>query len=168
MAEDVARVARRVSEAVECGGKNLDLSSCHLTTFPDALYLTLGSVSQELRSISLAKNEFKSLSGKLFLLFSNLQDLNLEDNQLAKLPCEISSSLKLRNLNLCKNKFETFPTELTQIKCLENINLDGNQIKNVPLEELNKMPHLSSVSVKDNPVDKESLNACTVKFKLNM
>ncbi|KAM5142292.1 leucine-rich repeat-containing protein 20 isoform 1-T2 [Mantella aurantiaca] len=166
MAEAVARVARKVNEVVESGGHRLDLSSCSLNSFPTGLYLAMSTVSDEISSISLANNEIKSLAGKFFTTFRNLEELDLQGNLLEKLPVEACLLPNLKKIDLSRNKFEAFPEELTRIQCIENINLEGNQIKDIPVDELNKMSRLSSVNVKSNPINKESVNLCAVKFEL--
>ncbi|XP_075072695.1 leucine-rich repeat-containing protein 20 [Mixophyes fleayi] len=168
MAEAVARVARRVNEVVENGGHHLDLSSCALNAFPTGLYLPINAVADKIYSISLANNELKSLMGKFFTTFKELQELNLEGNLFERLPDEASSLCNLKVINLSRNKLDKFPDELTKIQSIESINLEGNQIKDIPVETLNNMPHLSLVNVKLNPINKENLNLCTVKYELAM
>ncbi|XP_018420403.1 PREDICTED: leucine-rich repeat-containing protein 20 [Nanorana parkeri] len=142
-----------------------DLSDCDLTAFPIGIFLSLKNVSGNISSISLANNELKSLPGKFFTTFQNLEDLDLEGNLLQKLPVEVGLLPKLKKINLSRNKFEVFPGELTKLQGMESINLEGNQIKDIPLDELKKMPQLSSVNVKMNPVHKECLNLSDVKFE---
>ncbi|XP_063817518.1 leucine-rich repeat-containing protein 20 isoform X2 [Pseudophryne corroboree] len=131
MAEAVARVARRVNEVVENGGHHLDLSSCALNAFPTGLYLAMKSVADQIYSISLANNELKSLTGKFFTTFKELQELDLEGNLLARLPGEVSFLTNLKVINLSKNKLDKFPDELTKVQCIESINLEANQIKGI-------------------------------------
>ncbi|XP_071986616.1 leucine-rich repeat-containing protein 20 isoform X2 [Engystomops pustulosus] len=135
-AADAAKVAKRVSDVVAEGGHHLDLSNCALNGFPLGLYLSIGAAAENIYSISLANNGMKSLTGKFFTFFTELQELNLEGNLLAKLPHEVSQSSKLRIINLSKNKFDTFPVELTEIQCIENINLEDNQIKGNPFNDI--------------------------------
>ncbi|XP_068113949.1 leucine-rich repeat-containing protein 20 isoform X2 [Hyperolius riggenbachi] len=128
MAESVAKVARKVNEAVETGAQHLDLSSCALNSFPTGLYFVMRSVSDKILSISLANNELKTLGGTFFTTFTQLQELNLEGNLLEKLHAEICNLPNLKSINLCRNKFATFPEELIRIPSLETINLESNEI----------------------------------------
>ncbi|XP_073452672.1 leucine-rich repeat-containing protein 20 isoform X1 [Aquarana catesbeiana] len=166
MGEAVARVARRVNDLIESGGHHLDLSGCCLNAYPTGLYLATSSVSDKITSISLANNELKGMTKKFFTTYQTIEELDLQGNQLEKLPVELGLLPILKIINLSKNKFEVFPEELTRIQSLESINLEGNQIKDIPMDDLNKLPKLSSVNVKLNPVNKESLKNCAVKFEL--
>ncbi|XP_056386468.1 leucine-rich repeat-containing protein 20 [Hyla sarda] len=168
MAEAVAKVARRVNEVVENGGHHLDLSECSLSSFPTGLYLATSTVVDQIFSISLAKNELKSLAGKFFTTFKALQELSLEGNLLEKLPHEASLLCNLKIINLARNKFDTFPDQLTEIQCIENINLEDNKIKDIPVEALNRLSHLSSVNLKLNPINKDDLNLSSIKFKIDL
>ncbi|XP_040218257.1 leucine-rich repeat-containing protein 20 [Rana temporaria] len=166
MAQEAARVARRVNDLIESGGHHFDLSGCCLTAFPTGLILATSSVSDKISSISLANNELKGMAKKFFTTYKNIEELDLQGNKLEKLPVEVGLLPKLKTINLSKNKFEVFPEELTKIQSMESINLESNQIKDIPMDNLNNMPNLSRVDVKLNPVNKESLKNCAVKFEL--
>ncbi|XP_069609409.1 leucine-rich repeat-containing protein 20 [Ranitomeya imitator] len=166
MAEAVAKIARRVNKVVEDGEHHLDLSDCELSSFPTGLYLATSAVADKILSISLTNNQLKSLPGKFCTNFKELQELNVDGNFLEKLPHEASLLSNLKKINLARNKLDTFPDELTQIQCIENINLEGNQIKDIPIETLKSLPRLSSVNLKLNPINKDALNLCGIKFEL--
>ncbi|XP_066456654.1 leucine-rich repeat-containing protein 20 [Eleutherodactylus coqui] len=166
MAEEVAKIARRVNEVVENGGNHLDLSNCALTSFPTGLYISTGPVADKITSISLANNELKSLAGKFFIFYKGLEELDLAGNLLEKLPFEASLLCNLKIINLARNKLDAFPEELTEIQSIQNINLEGNQIKDIPTEALNKLPCLSSVNLKDNLINKD--NVPKVKFEVGL
>ncbi|XP_040290845.1 leucine-rich repeat-containing protein 20 isoform X1 [Bufo bufo] len=168
MAEAVAKVARRVNDMVNSGGHHLDLSGCSLTSFPVGLYLSTSSVADKIFSISLANNELKSLTGKFFTVFKEVQELDLQGNLLHVLPHEISLLGNLKTINLARNKFETFPDELTKILCIENINLEGNEIKDIPVDTLNQLSRLLSVNLKLNPINKDVSSLSSVKYKLDL
>lgn len=50
-----------------------DLSNCKLISFPDGVFKVLRSVSDNIRVITLADNEMKSISSKLFSTFTQLR-----------------------------------------------------------------------------------------------
>ncbi|OCT71878.1 leucine-rich repeat-containing protein 20 [Xenopus laevis] len=166
MAEAVARVARKVNEVVENGEHHLDLSECALNAFPIGLYVVMKSVAQDIRSINLANNEIKALTGKFFTTFIQLEELNLAGNTLQRLPDEVNTLVQLKSINLSKNKIQDFPENLLDIKTLERINLEDNQIKDVPVDKLSCIPSLQSVNLKSNPINKDNLKLLGIKFEL--
>ncbi|XP_041117032.1 leucine-rich repeat-containing protein 20-like isoform X3 [Polyodon spathula] len=128
MGDAVANVARRINETVEEEKDTLDLSQSKLINFPDGVYKVLRSVQEKIHVITLANNEIKSLTSKFITNFSQLRELNVEGNNLTKLPDVIGTMLHLTTINLARNKFTAFPEKLTDIKTLERINLKGNEI----------------------------------------
>ncbi|XP_068593041.1 leucine-rich repeat-containing protein 20 [Cebidichthys violaceus] len=153
MAEAVANVARRVNATVEEGKDTLDLSNCKLISFPDGVFKILKSVSDNIRVITLADNEMKSVSSKLFSTFTQLRELDVHGNVLTKLPDIVGEMEHLTCINLANNSFSVFPDKLTQIATLERIDLEGNGITEVPVEKLSGMPALKWLNVKSNPLD---------------
>ncbi|MBN3280906.1 LRC20 protein, partial [Polyodon spathula] len=168
MGEAVANVARRINATVEEEKDTLDLSKCKLINFPDAVYKVLRSVTEKIHVITLANNEFKSLTSKFITNFSQLRELNLEGNNLTKLPDVIGTMLHLTTINLAWNKFTAFPEKLTDIKTLERINLEGNEITEVPMDKLAAMPSLQFLNMKSNPIKKEKLTASTLPITFEL
>ncbi|KAM8837881.1 leucine-rich repeat-containing protein 20 [Spinachia spinachia] len=159
MAEAVANVARRVNATVEEGSDTLDLSNCKLMSFPDGVFKVLRSVSDSIRVITLADNEMKSISSKLFSTFTQLRELDLRGNVLTKLPATVGEMEHLTSINLANNSFSIFPDKLTEIATLERINLQGNSITEIPVEKLTDMRALKWLNVKSNPLDPNTQSA---------
>ncbi|XP_070708122.1 leucine-rich repeat-containing protein 20 isoform X3 [Pempheris klunzingeri] len=159
MAEAVANVARRINATVEEGKDNLDLSNCKLISFPDGVFKVLRSVTENIRVITLADNEMKAISSKLFTTFTQLEELDLQGNVLTKLPDAIGEMKHLTCINLANNSFSSFPDKLTEIATLERINLEGNSITEIPVEKLSDMPALKWINVKSNPLDSNTQSA---------
>ncbi|XP_037611989.1 leucine-rich repeat-containing protein 20 [Sebastes umbrosus] len=159
MAEAVANVARRVNETVEDGKDTLDLSNCKLISFPDGVFKVLRSVSDNIRVITLADNELKTVSSKVFSTFPQLRELDLRGNVLTKLPDAVGGMEHLTCINLANNSFSIFPDKITEIASLERINLEGNSITEIPVEKLSDMPALKWLNVKSNPLDSNTQSA---------
>ncbi|KAK9530278.1 hypothetical protein VZT92_011790 [Zoarces viviparus] len=159
MAEAVANVARRVNATVEEGKDTLDLSNCKLINFPDGVFKILKSVSDNIRVITLADNEMKSISSKLFSTFTQLRELDVRGNVLTKLPDIVGEMEHLTSINLADNSFSIFPDKLSEIATLERINLEGNGITEIPVEKLSDMPALKWLNVKSNPLDSNTQSA---------
>ncbi|KAJ0060705.1 hypothetical protein NL108_017322, partial [Boleophthalmus pectinirostris] len=104
------------------------LSNCHLSSFPDGVFMVLSNVIGNIRTISLADNEMKAISSKFCTIFTQLRELDLRGNVLTKLPDAVVQMENLSSLNLSKNNFSEFPVKLTELKALERIDLEGNNI----------------------------------------
>ncbi|XP_034564009.1 leucine-rich repeat-containing protein 20 isoform X2 [Notolabrus celidotus] len=159
MAEAVANVARRINATVEEGKDSLDLSNCKLISFPDGVFKVLRSVTDNISVISLADNEMKAISSKLFTTFTQMRELDLQGNVLTKLPDNVGVMEHLTSINLANNNFSIFPEKLTEISTLERINLEGNNITEIPVEKLSNMPALKWLNVKSNPLDSNTQSA---------
>ncbi|XP_029312377.1 leucine-rich repeat-containing protein 20 [Cottoperca gobio] len=159
MAEAVAKVARRINEAVEEGKDMLDLSNCKLISFPDGVFKVLRSVSDNIHVVTLADNEMKSISSKFFSTFTQLRELDLRGNVLTKLPEAVGGMEHLTCINLSYNSFSIFPDKITEIATLERINLEGNSITGIPVEKLSNMPAMKWLNVKSNPLDSNTQSA---------
>ncbi|KAM3591876.1 uncharacterized protein V6R79_008918 [Siganus canaliculatus] len=168
MAEAVANVARRINATVEEGKDSLDLSNCKLISFPDGAFKVLRSVSENIRSITLADNEIKALSSKFFSAFTQLRELDLQGNVLTKLPDTVAEMEHLTCINLANNSFTIFPDKLTHIDTLERINLEGNSIPEIPVEKLSGMPALKWLNVKSNPLDSNTQSALQSPHKFDI
>ncbi|XP_077595112.1 leucine-rich repeat-containing protein 20-like isoform X2 [Stigmatopora nigra] len=168
MAQAVANVARRVNATVEEGLDHLDLSNCQLISFPDGIFKVLNSVSENIRVITLADNEMKTISSKFFSNFTQLRELDLHGNLLSKLPDSLEEMKHLTSINLANNNFSTFPEKLMQITTLERINLEGNHITEIPVDSLSAMPALKWLNVMSNPLDANTQSALTSPHKFEI
>ena len=68
---------------------------------------------------------------------SNLQSIDLSDNQLLSLPMGFKSLTKLNKLNLNKNKLVTFNAEFSQLINLEYLNLGNYKEEMVSIDSSN-------------------------------
>lgn len=159
MAESVANVARRINATAEEGKDYLDLSNCHLISFPDGVFKVLSSVTENIKVISLADNEMKAISSKFCSIFTQLRELNLNGNVLTKLPDAVVKMEHLNIINLSKNNFTVFPEKLTEMRALERIDLEGNNITDFPVEKLFSMSSLKWINLQSNPLSPQTLSA---------
>ncbi|KAK5600162.1 hypothetical protein CRENBAI_006678 [Crenichthys baileyi] len=168
MAEAVANVARRINATVEEGKDSLDLSSCQLISFPEGVFKVLRTVSENIRSITLAGNQIKAISSKFFSTFTQLRELDLQGNILTKLPDQVGEMEHMTSINLANNSFSIFPEKLTEIATLERIDLEGNNITELPLEKLSTMPALKWLNVKSNPLSSSTQSALHSPYKFDI
>lgn len=151
MAQEVARVARRLEEAKETNF--LDLSQCLLMKIPDAVYLMLKNST--IHRCDLSGNVIKNIPSKFCTKFPDLTELQLQENQLSSLPAEIRHMERLKILDISNNKFESLPSHVYDCPTLSTINAKYNKIADVDIERLNKMSSLRELDLQDNSLTED-------------
>ncbi len=126
-------------------------------------YLTLPKTSAELQDwlgkaenqCELAKIEKQTWNlpfgcglAPQFILFKNLQILNLANNGLCTLPSPLAQ-LRLTTLELGNNSFTEIPACIFTISSLKNLNMSSNQISVLPEGMLN-LTNLRELDLKNN------------------
>src|SRR5207248_145705 len=81
---------------------------------------------------------------------SNLQHLDLYENQLIQIPSELGQLTSLQNLDLSSNQLTQIPSELGQLTNLQNLHLHKNQLTQIP-PELGQLTNLQYMSLSKNP-----------------
>ncbi|KAL4239879.1 Leucine rich repeat [Mactra antiquata] len=164
MAQEIARVARRLEEAKET--KFLDLSKCELLSIPDATYLMLkNSVTEK---CDLSYNKIKKITSKFCSKFPVLKELCIVDNNLTSLPDDLQELKELTVLDISHNKFDSLPSVIYDCTKLTTIIASYNKITYVDVERLGKMESLKTIDLRDNPLttniieDLQTLEQCTV------
>ncbi|CCE65849.1 hypothetical protein TPHA_0N00680 [Tetrapisispora phaffii CBS 4417] len=124
--------------------QNLMLSDNRISTFDDTLPKLRALDIQEnpitsipykdfypmnMTSLTLSKAKLASIPGELFSKLSRLEKLDLSQNNLTKLPSEISNLNKLIYLSVARNKLEGLPAEFSQLKNLRTLDLHSNNIR---------------------------------------
>ncbi|CCK73024.1 adenylate cyclase KNAG_0M01710 [Huiozyma naganishii CBS 8797] len=99
-------------------------------------------------SLSLRKAQLASIPGELFTELSSLEKLELNDNNLSRLPKEISLLSRLVYLSVSRNKLECLPPELSKLKSLRTLDLHSNNIRDFfeGMEEI----ELTSLNISSN------------------
>ena len=82
-------------------------------------------------SLSLNNAQLASIPGKLFTSLARLEKLELNENNLTRLPSEIGLLGKLVYLSVSRNKLESLPQEFSQLKSLRSLDLHSNNIRDV-------------------------------------
>ncbi|XP_012256387.1 protein flightless-1 isoform X2 [Athalia rosae] len=80
-----------------------------------------------LQELDLSQNELPRVPDALYSL-PNLRRLNLSDNQITELSTAIDFWQKLETLNLCRNKLTTLPSSLCKINTLRRLYLNDNEL----------------------------------------
>lgn len=92
------------------------------------------SVSENVRTLDLSN---RGLSGSLkaeIRMLSNLETLDISNNDFTGLPAEVGQLSRLRTLNLSNNPFTGLPNELGNLSNLEVLDLRGTQYAAQDLE----------------------------------
>ncbi|XP_045505021.1 leucine-rich repeat-containing protein 40 isoform X2 [Colias croceus] len=148
MASAVTRVILRCEEAQET--QNLDLSECQLMQVPDAVYHLMRHT--ELKSCDLSGNVITKIPPKFTVKFSLISDLNLSNNQMAKLPDELCTLACLERLDISHNSFVALPHIALQCPSLHTLLAHHNQIIEVDVDRLARSRALEYVDLSDNPI----------------
>ncbi|KAL3876079.1 hypothetical protein ACJMK2_033960 [Sinanodonta woodiana] len=84
----------------------------------------------------------------------HLTSLYLNDNNLSKLPADISRLSHLTYLDLSSNKLRSLPGELGELVNLRELLLNYNQLRVLPFE-LGKLFNLQTLGLMGNPLNME-------------
>ncbi|CAI1514154.1 hypothetical protein SEUBUCD650_0J01940 [Saccharomyces eubayanus] len=106
-------------------------------------------------SLTLNKAQLSSIPGELLTKLSFLEKLELNQNNLTRIPEEISKLTKLVFLSVARNKLEYIPPELSQLKSLRSLDLHSNNIRDFVdgMENL----ELTSLNISSNAFGNSSL-----------
>ncbi len=152
MARDEAyrKAEQKIEEARRSGAKKLDFSipwsdkeTPKLTELPESL----GQLTQ-LQSLDLANNQLAALPEWLGQL-TQLQSLNLADNQLTALPESLGQLAQLQTLSLSSNQLTALPESLGQLKQLQTLDLSRNRLTTLP-EWASQLTQLQSLGLSGN------------------
>jgi len=131
---------KKIEEALQSGAKELDLSNFgdntpKLTEVPDLLWQLT-----QLQQLNLSNNQLTTLPESLGQL-TQLETLILSSNQLKELPKSIGKLTQLRSLDLFNNKLTLLPDELGQLTLLNDLWLSGNRLMELP-ESIGRLTQL--------------------------
>lgn len=144
----VIRVVGRCEDAQE--NSQLDLSECQLMQVPDAVYHLMRHT--ELKSCDLSGNVITKIPPKFAVKFSLITDLNLSNNQMARLPDELCTLACLQRLDISHNTFVALPHIAFQCPSLHTLLAHHNQIIEVDVDRLARSRALEYVDLSDNPI----------------
>jgi len=105
--------------------------------------------SGRVTTLNLNKNDLNVLSPDIAKL-TELENLNLSNNQLTSLPSELFSLKKLKYLQLDHNQFKTISSSISDLSTLENLNLSYNELTSLP-NEIYDLKNLKTLSISNNP-----------------
>ena len=144
MAHDEAysQAEKKIKEALKSGATNLYLGS-GLTELPKSL----GNLTQ-LQTLDLSDNQLTTLPESLSNL-TQLQELNLHGNQLTTLPKSLGNLTQLQKLYLSGNQRTTLPESISNLTQLQELSLNYDRLTALP-EWLGNLTQLQSLYLATN------------------
>ena len=121
-----------------------------------------------LNTLNLNNNQLTSVPESITRL-TNLNTLNLNNNQLTSIPESITRLTNLTTLHLSYNKLTSIPESITRITNLNKLHLNNNQISSVP-GSINRITNLNTLDLSYNQliVVPESITHLTNLTTLNL
>lgn len=152
MAKNTAYIyaEEKIEETRLSRARKLDLSVAYALPHSEKLKKLPESISKltQLQSLDLRNNQLKTLPESLGQL-TQLHSLILRDNQLTTLPESLGRLTQLDSLDLRDNKLTTLPESLGQLAQLRSLDLSNNQLTTLP-ESLSQITKLRSLNLSSN------------------
>ena len=154
MKRDAAyRIAEtRIEEVRRSGAKELHLRNCRsgslkLTQIPESL-----STLSQLQALDVSDNDLSTLPNSLANL-RELRSLKLSYNQLTTLPQSLTQLPHLETLDLSHNQMARLPDFIGDFGELQSLDVAGNQLAQLP-ESLSRLRRLRSLDLSSNQFDR--------------
>lgn len=147
----------------------IQLTNEKLTKIPN---LFTGTTSpSKILIIDLSNNMIREITPEFYKSFPNLQSLLMQNNQLIRIDCSISSLSSLNILKLDCNRIRSLPSTIGKLKNLEVLSVASNFLKTVPLEigllgKTLKILNISANQITYLPIEIGHLNNLT-EFYIN-
>jgi Leucine-rich repeat (LRR) protein len=103
-----------------------DLSECQLIQVPEAVFHLMRNTA--LKSCDLSGNLITKIPPKIAVKFSLITELNLSNNQMAKLPDELADMSSLQILDISHNSFLSLPMVVFKMAKLRKLLANNNAI----------------------------------------
>ncbi|MBO1063056.1 MAG: hypothetical protein HEQ14_19600 [Aphanizomenon flos-aquae CP01] len=103
-----------------------------------------------LQSLDISDNQISSLPPEIVQL-TNLQFLNISGNQISNLPREIGQITNLQSLYISGNQISNLPRGIVQLTNLQTLSISRNQISSLP-PEIGQITNLQSLYISDNQI----------------
>ncbi|KAH7728046.1 PDZ-domain-containing protein scribble [Aphelenchoides avenae] len=127
---------------------SLDKRQCNLQAIPS----DIERYARTLEELLLDMNHIKELPKSLFRL-QKLRRLGLSDNDIHRLPPEISALMNLVELNLSRNDISDLPEDLRVCKQLLILDISSNPIARLP-DSITQVTSLTHLSLNDTSLTK--------------
>ena len=132
-------------ETLKEGVTKLSFRGIGLTEIPEVI-----SNLSQLQSLDLSDNQLTEIPEVISNL-SQLQSLNLSDNQLTEIPGAIANLSQLQKLDLSHNRIREILDAITNFTQLQYFGLSHNQIREIP-EAIAKLDQLDELNISHNQI----------------
>ncbi|OFZ26768.1 MAG: hypothetical protein A2381_06410 [Bdellovibrionales bacterium RIFOXYB1_FULL_37_110] len=140
--------------------KTISINAKALTFVAKELFLI-----ETLKTIKIKNTKLQELSDDLEVKCLELENLQLNNNQLSKLPTWLGKLEKLTLLDAAKNHLSSLPESFAKLKKLKRLNLDSNHFETAP-SSLLVLHNLQHISIDQNPLTEKSKNELFKIFKI--
>lgn len=114
------------------------------------LVLSCGSVKNyEIEELDLSNKGLRKLPNNI-LNYHKLKSINLRNNRLKIFPAELSELHNLETLIISDNLIDSIPIEILKLKKLKNLYIDDNSIKY--FRDLSSLKDLRLITITNNPL----------------
>ena len=103
-----------------------------------------------LNKLTLQHNKLTALDQDTLLVFSQLEELDLGNNNIEYFPPVLLKLAELRSISLVFNLLSNIPQEITQLSKLECLLLDNNYLTELPTHLTHQLPSLKILSFASN------------------
>jgi Leucine-rich repeat (LRR) protein len=141
-------VSRRCMEATET--LSLDLSGCGLMKVPDAIFVLLKQVKDEVHTVDFRNNQLSAI-GKKLTQFSRLRELRLAGNPIMTIAESLSELQAIRVLDLSGCRLAHIPGAVFGLTSLEHLLLGQNELNEFDTEPFRRLTNLRTLVLADNP-----------------
>jgi len=159
--QESAKANECLSQLLENGlsSEGINLAEKNLKVVPTSSEETS---LQHVKNVWLSKNQIRWIPTHWFDQFTQIQSLDLSENQLNEIPDSIGRLKHLRYLHLTDNKIKEVPEWIGELTNLESFSLYKNKIVTLP-ESIGNLKALKSFSIGENqlrifPQSMENLN----------
>lgn len=121
------------SNVIKCEGHSQSsISHADLHDFDSSAFK---NYAKFMHKFEFQDNAIEALPDNFFMMFKNLNELNLSQNKLSSLPEGFSCLTGLESLDVSSNNLSKLPNDFSSVKeTLENLNISFNPLGGIPAE----------------------------------
>lgn len=115
----------------------------------DEDYIEIEDIN-EVTELKLDGKNIKDIKG--IEVFTNLRVLDLDNNEIVKIPSKIGELKSLEVLSINNNELEEIPNEIGELESLEELSISDNRIEELPVE-IGSLGNLKKLNINSNLIE---------------